>query len=30
LMAYPYFISRTWMLYAIGVVLCAALYVLRD
>ena len=30
LMAYPYFISRTWMMYTIGVVLCAALYLLRD
>ena len=30
LMVYPYFISRTWMMYAIGAALCAALYWLRD
>jgi hypothetical protein len=30
LMAYPYFISHIWLMYAIGIALCAALYVLRD
>lgn len=30
LMAYPYFISQTWLIYAIGCVLCGALFVLRD
>ncbi len=30
LMAYPYFISHTWLMYAIGMALCAGLYVLRD
>jgi hypothetical protein len=30
LMAYPYFISRTWMMYLIGVALCGALFVFRD
>ena len=30
LMAYPYFISHTWLMYAIGTALCAGLYVLRD
>jgi len=26
LMAYPYVISRTWMLYAVGIALCAGIY----
>ncbi|HSN33275.1 MAG TPA: hypothetical protein VLU41_11375 [Ideonella sp.] len=26
LMLYPYAVSRTWLLYAIGAVLCAALF----
>lgn len=26
LMIYPYFISQTWLLYAIGVTMCAGLY----
>ncbi len=30
LMAYPYFASQTWALYAIGVALCGALYIWRD
>jgi hypothetical protein len=30
LMVYPYFISQVWLLYAIGCVLCAVLYFLRD
>jgi hypothetical protein len=30
LMVYPYFISRTWLLYVIGCVLCAVLFVFRD
>ncbi|MEO5765164.1 MAG: hypothetical protein ABIR52_07635 [Casimicrobiaceae bacterium] len=30
LMAYPYFFTRAWMIYAIGAALCAALYVFRD
>jgi hypothetical protein len=30
LMAYPYFVSRAWVMCAIGAVLCAALYLLRD
>ena len=30
LMAYPYFVSRAWLMYAIGVALCAALFVFRD
>jgi hypothetical protein len=30
LMVYPYFIARTWLLYAIGLGLCAGLYLLRD
>jgi hypothetical protein len=29
LMVYPYFISQTWLLYAIGVALCAGLYFWR-
>lgn len=30
LMVYPYFISQTWLLYAVGLGLCAGLYFLRD
>ena len=30
LMVYPYFVSQTWLLYAIGCALCAGLYVLRE
>jgi hypothetical protein len=30
LMFYPYFVDRTWLLYAVGLALCAALYVVRD
>jgi hypothetical protein len=30
LMLYPYAVSQTWLLYAIGVALCAALYFYRD
>lgn len=30
LMAYPYFVSATWAVWAIGVALCAALYLFRD
>jgi hypothetical protein len=30
LMSYPYFIAQTWLIYAIGCVLCLGLYVFRD
>ncbi len=30
LMAYPYFVSETWLVYAIGCALCVGLYVFRD
>lgn len=30
LMVYPYFIEETWLLYAIGIALCAAIFVWRD
>ena len=30
LMAYPYFISETWILYSVGIALCLGLYVFRD
>ena len=30
LLAYPYFVSQTWLLYAIGSVLCLALIVFRE
>ena len=26
LMAYPYAVSRTWMLYAVGIALCVGIY----
>ena len=29
LMAYPYFISETWLMYAVGAGLCASLFVVR-
>jgi hypothetical protein len=30
LMVYPYFVDRTWLLYAVGAALCASLYFFRD
>lgn len=30
LMVYPYFIEETWLLYATGIALCAAIFVWRD
>jgi hypothetical protein len=30
LMFYPYFVDETWLLYAIGLALCAALYLFRE
>jgi len=30
LMVYPYFISQTWLLYAIGCALCAGLFLFRE
>lgn len=30
MMVYPYFISATWLLYAVGAALCGALYFFRD
>jgi len=30
LMAFPYFVSRTWMMYAVGCTLCLVLYFFRD
>lgn len=30
LMAYPYFVVQTWLMYAIGCGLCLGLYLLRD
>ena len=30
LMAYPYFVSRTWAVYAVGVILSALIFLLRD
>ncbi|OAI43429.1 hypothetical protein AYO41_00020 [Verrucomicrobia bacterium SCGC AG-212-E04] len=30
LMAYPYFVTETWLLYAIGSALTAALFIFRD
>ncbi|HET9578226.1 MAG TPA: hypothetical protein VFP44_10395 [Usitatibacter sp.] len=30
LMVYPYFVSRAWLLWSIGLALCASLYVFRD
>ena len=30
LMAYPYFVAQTWLLYAVGCALCVELYVFRE
>jgi hypothetical protein len=30
LMAFPYFVPQTWLLYTIGCALCLALYIFRD
>jgi len=30
LMVFPYFVAQTWLLYAIGLALCGALYFWRD
>lgn len=30
LMAYPYFVPQTWLIYTIGCALCLALFVFRD
>ncbi len=30
LMAYPYFVPQTWMIYAIGSGLCLVLYLFRE
>jgi len=30
LMAYPYFVPQTWLIYTIGCALCLGLYVFRD
>jgi len=30
LIAYPYFVSALWLLWGIGIALCAALYYFRD
>jgi hypothetical protein len=30
LMAYPYFVPETWLIYTIGCVLCLGLYFYRD
>lgn len=30
LMVYPYFVTQTWLLYAVGIALCGALYWLRG
>jgi len=30
LIAYPYFVETTWILYAVGCALCAALFVVRE
>lgn len=30
LMAYPYFVSQTWLLYVIGCALCVGLFLFRD
>ncbi len=30
LMVYPYFVSRTWLLYAIGCTLSVGLFIFRD
>lgn len=30
LIGFPYFVSAVWLTYAIGIALCAALYIWRD
>lgn len=30
LMAYPYFVAQTWLLYAVGCALCLGLFVFRE
>jgi hypothetical protein len=30
LMAYPYFVPQTWLIYTIGCALCLGLYFFRD
>lgn len=30
LMVYPYFVSQTWLLYAIGFALSASVFIFRD
>ena len=30
LLVFPYFVSQTWAIYAIGCALCVALFVFRD
>ncbi len=30
LMAYPYFVPQTWLIYTIGCALCLGLFVFRD
>lgn len=30
LMAYPYFVAETWLMYTVGCGLCLALYAFRD
>jgi hypothetical protein len=30
LMVYPYFVDQTWVLYSVGLALCAALYLFRE
>jgi hypothetical protein len=30
LMAYPYFVEQTWLLYAIGALLCGAFFVFKE
>jgi hypothetical protein len=30
LTVYPYFVSQTWLIYAIGCALCLGLFVFRD
>ena len=30
LMAYPYFVPQTWLMYAIGGTLCLGLYIFQD
>jgi hypothetical protein len=30
LMAYPYFVPQTWLIYTIGCALCLGLYAFRD